>query len=510
MLSRPEMRRRSLASACALVALAALPAAAHAAGSGHSILLFSSNRTAGDLDIYSARPDGSGRVDLTRTPGNDFEPQLSPDGRRIVFASERGGSRQIWVMHVDGTRPRQLTTITGEYPGWADGGRLIVFESDHAGNRDIYRMNADGSQVVDLTADDPSWDGAAAPQPHGDLIVFDSNRADGVFHNYTMRLDGSQVTQLAPAAPYQQAGASWSPDGTRLSFNDFDAQGGHNDIWTVNLDGSNLRQLTDTPDRAEFRSAWSPNGRKIVFDSCTAPRTPDQHCELYEMPSAGGPEVDVTTTPSLSDSLSDNWQDPFWSIGGFGTGGHSAEVNGRLEQTLDADVTFDPTYNTVSTNYSGACELEGNFDVRASYTLLSWPLPANGVTANLSLYSPDAGAIGAVQRESDPWNEGYSSYFVSGGASAPSMDQSGRLRLVRTGSIATAYYRATHRWVEVGSAIVPTAGAWPNLGLLTFGDGRFAHQQVRIAWSDFSATADALACPDWWQDVGPSWGEAAR
>ena len=145
--------------------------------------------------------------------------------------------------------------------------------------------------------------------------------------------------------------------------------------------------------------------------------------------------------------------------------------------------------------------------MRASYTLLDWPQPANGVIAWMNVWNPDVGTLAAAQRESNVWNEGYSTFFPSGGTAVPSNDQSGALRLVRSGLTATGYYRAGRRWVEIGSAIVPTQPAVPALSLLTFGD-RFDHQQVRVAWSNFSVKADAFICPTWWQDNWGDWRNA--
>src|SRR5690349_6605323 len=104
------MCHRSLVAAVLALACAAVTVPAHAAhGDAHGVLLFGSNRT-GNQDVYTARPDGTGRVDLTRgSAANDFQPRLSPDGRRIVFVSERTGTRQIWVMRADGSDAHQLT-----------------------------------------------------------------------------------------------------------------------------------------------------------------------------------------------------------------------------------------------------------------------------------------------------------------------------------------------------------------------------------------------------------------
>jgi Tol biopolymer transport system component len=52
----------------------------------------------GQVDIATIRPDGSGYAELTRDPGNDGFPSFSPDGRRLVFRSGRGGSKNLYVM----------------------------------------------------------------------------------------------------------------------------------------------------------------------------------------------------------------------------------------------------------------------------------------------------------------------------------------------------------------------------------------------------------------------------
>ena len=82
-----------LATTAAVVLAVALGAAgaAHATFSGHNgKIVFQSNRT-GNADIYTMNPDGSNRVQLTTTPSEDVDPRWSPDGTRIVFASDRTG-----------------------------------------------------------------------------------------------------------------------------------------------------------------------------------------------------------------------------------------------------------------------------------------------------------------------------------------------------------------------------------------------------------------------------------
>jgi TolB protein len=484
-----------------LVAVAPSPAqAASAAANGH--IVFSSNRDGND-EIVIARPDGTDRVNLTQNPATDFQPRLSPDGRRIAFVSNRSGTDQIWVMRANGSQPHQLTTQgTSHHPDWTAGG-LIVFQSDRTGASDIYRMNADGSQQVDLT-NDPSDDRQAAAAPTGDLVAFASNRDGGSYHLYTIHLDGTGLAQLTSEAGDQYVPA-FSPDGTTVAFSaDTSPDAPDNNLWSIGVDGNGLQQLTATPDLVEANPAWSPNGRRLIFEGCTDAGQPDQQCQLYAMPAHGGTETNISTPPTFTDSFSDGRADPFWYVGGFGTGYLSVEINGRLEQSLAADATPDPGTGFLFATYYSHCQMVGNFDERVSYTLLDWP-SQNSASAALKSNIFGGGDTGDAFRQSVPWGELYSSYIPPSFSSILTTDQSGALRVVRHGSITTTYYRSGHSWIEIGSGLSIPGPSNPAINLEVDGVS-FAHQFVRVAWTNFTATADAWTCPSWWQDESPDWG----
>jgi len=106
--------------------------------------------------------DGSGRKDLG--DGDPGTASWSPDGKRIVFESDRDANHEIYVMDADGTNQTRLTTSPGRdaNPAWSPDGRRIVFSSSRGGNVDIYVMNADGTNERRLTTDSkndlaPSW-----------------------------------------------------------------------------------------------------------------------------------------------------------------------------------------------------------------------------------------------------------------------------------------------------------------------------------------------------------------
>lgn len=96
-----------------------------------------------DLETGSARP-------LVPGAGQDMEPDVSPDGRRVAFASDRGGDGfEIWVVGLDGQGLRQVTSGPGSktWPAWSPDGRKILFTRAHEGKTDLWLTSADGAST---------------------------------------------------------------------------------------------------------------------------------------------------------------------------------------------------------------------------------------------------------------------------------------------------------------------------------------------------------------------------
>src|SRR2546423_8855528 len=72
-------------------------------------LVFDSNRGGGPTKLYVMNADGSHVSQLTSGPGTDETPAWSPDGRRIAFVSNRGGNPEIWGVDAAGKNRRPLT-----------------------------------------------------------------------------------------------------------------------------------------------------------------------------------------------------------------------------------------------------------------------------------------------------------------------------------------------------------------------------------------------------------------
>jgi hypothetical protein len=100
------------------------------------------------------------------TRGQDYEPLWSPDGKRLIFTSERDGNREIYGMGVNGRNVANLTKNKAQdyEPSWSPDGNYIAFVSDRDDDRDteIYVMDVDGKNPVNVTKSDepdrgPKW-----------------------------------------------------------------------------------------------------------------------------------------------------------------------------------------------------------------------------------------------------------------------------------------------------------------------------------------------------------------
>ena len=100
-------------------------------------------------------PASSPPVVAISSTRRDGMPQLSPDGRRVAFASDRSGEGEIWLADPDGSNAVQLTSMgalaTG-YPHWSPDGQLIVFHSNLEGQWEVYVIPAAGGKPRNLTS----------------------------------------------------------------------------------------------------------------------------------------------------------------------------------------------------------------------------------------------------------------------------------------------------------------------------------------------------------------------
>ncbi len=292
------------------------------ASAGDGALVWVSHRAASpggaerDGELFYFRDGAKAPVRLTDDETVDTHPALSPDGRSVAFASERTGSRKLFVIGVDGRGLRQVTAgpAADDSPSWSPDGTRLAFSStrdDPAG--DIYTVPLTGGTPVRLTAD-PAADTQPAWGPA--RIAFTTTRFHPAGDVVLMAETGGAVTRAVPD-PGDSSEPAWSRDGARLAFTTHAQDplgdvkqiadgkvsvisalsgtgeteptyrasgrpvftllrsGDTTDIWSSDATGGDRRDITNRPDADEFDPAFSADGALLAYTQAGTGESPD-------------------------------------------------------------------------------------------------------------------------------------------------------------------------------------------------------------------------------------------
>jgi Tol biopolymer transport system component len=236
-------------------------------------------------DIWSVSGGGGAPTQLTKTPTDETEPVLSPDGGLVAYSAKLTASRcdgcteTLWTMRADGTGARPFPNGPDpdvnydDSPTFSPDGKTILFARSGPNAASLYTVPAAGGAAKPLgTAGlDPVWgpakiayenlkdgltvadsdgrhptvlhlDGTPAWSQTGRLAVLRTSAPDGGLSIYLTDTKRS-IPLPGLTASYLRPGLGWSPDGTRLAFDAVDASG-IADLWTIGADGTGLTRVT--------------------------------------------------------------------------------------------------------------------------------------------------------------------------------------------------------------------------------------------------------------------------
>jgi Tol biopolymer transport system component/DNA-binding winged helix-turn-helix (wHTH) protein len=316
-----------------------------------------------------------------RAPANDAIPAFSPDGQSIAFVRNRHYSLgDIYVVPAHGGSATRLTnhdaTIRGQL-AWTPDGRFIVFSSDRDGSEALWRVPAAGGpserlavggesatepaidstgrrlacvrvesdlQIYELDPSRPNdapravapssrFEGAPQFSPDGRKIAFESARGQGSFFTpdiWVADADGSNPARLTFYDRVHTGTPHWSPDGQWIAF---DSQvNGNFDIFLIRPIGGSARRLTVDPANDAVPS-WSRDGRWIYFES---DRTGSS--QIWKMPVEGGRASQITKLGGFGGFESSDGKSFYYSKSQRGSGVWRIPIAGGPEEPVLPDV----------------------------------------------------------------------------------------------------------------------------------------------------------------------------
>jgi len=230
----------------------------------------------GQRDVWIVRPDGSDLLSVTSDAALDWNPSWSPDGSRLFFSSDRGGTLGPWWVEIEGKNgrvvgpPRALTvpsTWAGDVDVAIDGNTFVFSNADFRGN--IFRIEFDPVALEVIGEPVPVTRGASnyvqiSPSPDGQWVA-----ATTVGSQETLTLISSDGTALRRLTDdhFHNRGPVWSPDGERLVF--YSDRSGSYQAHTIRPDGSDLEQVTEIKGGVVL-PFWSPDGTRLFTSSMDA------------------------------------------------------------------------------------------------------------------------------------------------------------------------------------------------------------------------------------------------
>jgi Tol biopolymer transport system component len=300
--------------------------------SGGGALLYVSDREGG-RDLYQLRLSPAGRPagDAARlTTGlNAARVSVAADGRRLVYAVFSGTSN-VWSLPIPASgvtsvsRAEAITTGAQAVEGFdvSPDGRWLVFDSDRGGTSQLYRMPLSGNGEVQqlTTGTEPAFSPTISPD--GREIAYHAFR-DGIRQVFVMPVEGGLSVQVTSGSEHDQ-NPQWSPDGRALAI----LRAYHTPTQGTGLVARNAEGRWDAPRtllKLGMAGAWSPDGHSVL----TATGVQGHARAVVVVPSspAGG------GTPRVVLSV----RDPATDVGPLGFDGGLWSSDGRTIYFLGRD-----------------------------------------------------------------------------------------------------------------------------------------------------------------------------
>jgi formylglycine-generating enzyme required for sulfatase activity len=225
-------------------------------------IVFASDRS-GVLNLWIMKATGKDQRPLTKDTNPTADPRFSPDGKKILYTTLRGGFPEVWVMNRDGSDPKKVTS--GSQGSWSPDGGAIVFIRDNQG----FVRDLGSGKETRVTPEKWERCGVPAWSPDGSRIAL-ASRHTGNVGIYFVSKDGKDLgalkTEDASCTPF------WSKDGKRLLCQ---TVSGH--VFQLTAEGKDWEQMTFGADM-QHDGRYSPDGTHLLFCRAPSPEGPWQIC----------------------------------------------------------------------------------------------------------------------------------------------------------------------------------------------------------------------------------------
>jgi Tol biopolymer transport system component/imidazolonepropionase-like amidohydrolase len=222
-------------------------------------------------DLWLMPIDGTPRRLMT-DPAVDTEPAWSPDGRSLAYASDRGGSMDIWIRSLESGRDHQLTHLASApmSPAWSPDGRQIAC-IDSAGQIHVVNVETGAATRVHDHLNEPgrpSWSPDGKAIVVSSLHVYSTRFREGTNQVLRISLAGEPDRWFDPV-PHKSIGMRedygpvWAPDGTQMAA----IVDGLLSVWPVGRDGAPEGPARPVSTDLAGSPTWTGDSKRLLYQT---------------------------------------------------------------------------------------------------------------------------------------------------------------------------------------------------------------------------------------------------
>ncbi len=204
---------------------------------------------------------------LTSQSGVEIFPDISPDGKFIVYSKRVDGNYHIFIQRAERGDPINITKNSGAdniHPAFSPDGEMIAFRSSRQGGG-IYLMGSTGESVRRLTdfGFNPAW------SPDGRSIAIGTENVNNPYHRSASSELWIVSVETGEARMIYERDAvwpDWSPNGKFIAFWGLSPGTGDRALWLIPSEGGIPYRITDDP-YVNWNPRWSGDGKYIYYSS---------------------------------------------------------------------------------------------------------------------------------------------------------------------------------------------------------------------------------------------------
>jgi len=192
-------------------------------------------------------------------------PRVSPVDGRLAVTIGPSFAGDVWVHDLEGIRQPNKLTFEGHdlLPVWSPDGKAIVFQSDRSGTRNLYSLPADGT-VIEPTPllRSELWHEPSDWAPDGSVVIFTELHPETRGDIWILPMTGERTPRPWLNMSFEEDGARFSPDGRLVAY--ATDQSGSREVWVRYADASAPVRVSSGGGR---EPVWSRDGRELFYQS---------------------------------------------------------------------------------------------------------------------------------------------------------------------------------------------------------------------------------------------------